>query len=173
MKKGLTAFIALAVTTVILGAASAGEDIAKFPSCELCGMDRNQYGYSRAVVECADGANVGTCSINCAEKAAAQKGNLKGIKVADYNTRELLDADKAFWVMGGNKKGVMTMRPKWAFGAQEGAKAFMAENGGSLATYEEVKQAVREEIQARTGHHSNAKTAKKCCENCNKQGDKK
>lgn len=35
--------------------------------------------------------------------------------VGDYNTKRLIDAEKAVWVIGGGKQGVMTKRAKWAF----------------------------------------------------------
>jgi nitrous oxide reductase accessory protein NosL len=35
--------------------------------------------------------------------------------VSDYNTNRLIDAKKAYWVVGGNKSGIMTKRAKWAF----------------------------------------------------------
>jgi nitrous oxide reductase accessory protein NosL len=62
----------------------------------------------------------------------------KFIKVGDYNTRELIDAEKAFWVLGGAKQGVMTKQPKWAFAKEEDAIKFMKENGGTPATFDQV-----------------------------------
>lgn len=162
--------ITLALLVLTIGTAVAREDIAKFPSCELCGMDRNHFDYSRAVVELNDGTTVGTCSISCAEKAAAQRGNVKVIRVADYNTKELLFADQAIWVVGGSKRGVMTMKPKWSFASEEAARKFIAENEGNLAKYSDIKQAVHEEqSQAK---HDKGHMQKKCCGNCNKKDTK-
>lgn len=42
----------------------------------------------------------------------------------------LIDAEKAFWVIGGSKPGVMTKRAKWAFEKKEAADKFMLDNGG-------------------------------------------
>jgi hypothetical protein len=53
----------------------------------------------------------------------------KVIMVGDYGSKALIDAEKAFWVMGGNKMGVMTHRAKWAFENREDAEKFIKENG--------------------------------------------
>jgi nitrous oxide reductase accessory protein NosL len=59
-------------------------------------------------------------------------------QVGDYNTKMLVDAEKAFWVIGGNKPGVMTKRAKWAFAKKEDAEKFISENGGSLGSFEQA-----------------------------------
>ena len=42
------------------------DDIAKYPKCPYCGMDRKQYHHSRMVVHYADDLADGTCSLHCA-----------------------------------------------------------------------------------------------------------
>ena len=54
------------------------------------------------------------------------------------DARQLLPAEKAFWVIGGDKKGVMTKTPKWAFARKSAAEAFIKKSGGRLATYKEA-----------------------------------
>ena len=58
--------------------------------------------------------------------------------MGDYATRQLIDAERAVWVIGGTKQGVMTRNPKWAFAGQVAAEAFVKENGGRLATFDEA-----------------------------------
>ncbi len=58
--------------------------------------------------------------------------------MADYNKKNLIDAEKAFWVIGGKKPGVMTKTAKWAFADKKDADAFIKENGGKLATFEDA-----------------------------------
>ena len=62
----------------------------------------------------------------------------------------LVDAEKAYWVLGGNKPGVMTKRAKWAFAKKEDAEKFMAENGGSAITFEQAFKAAYEDMYADT-----------------------
>jgi copper chaperone NosL len=124
-------------------AVSGKADISEYSSCTLCGMNREKFAHSRVYIQFSDGSSTGTCSINCAAyelKEAATK-TVKSFMVGDYVTRELIDAKKAFWVMGGEKPGVMTKNPKWAFAEEKAAQAFVKEYGGRLATFDEVLRA--------------------------------
>ena len=62
----------------------------------------------------ADGTTVGECSLNCAVVEMKENGGKKvtALLVADYATKELVDARGATWVVGGKKSGVMTSQPK-------------------------------------------------------------
>ncbi len=95
-----------------------------------------------------DGTAVGVCSIFCGAKEYIK--NLDDapdqILVADYNTKKLIDATKAFWVMGGSKSGVMTNRPKWAFAKKQGALAFINRYGGKLIDFDEAIAASYEDV---------------------------
>jgi nitrous oxide reductase accessory protein NosL len=74
----------------------------------------------------------------------------KGILAGDYNSKTLVDAEKASWLIGGNKVGVMSKRAKWAFGKKEDAEKFKAENGGDLASFEQAIKAAYEDMYADT-----------------------
>jgi len=128
-------------------ASGADKDIDSHRSCGNCGMDRKAYGFSRMLVQYEDGAVVGTCSLYCAvvELDANPKRAVKALLVADRDSRILLEAEKAIWVMGGKKRGVMTERPKWAFSSKEDAEVFIKINGGKLVTWDEALAAAREE----------------------------
>ncbi len=121
-------------------------DIDRHRSCANCGMDRKAYGFSRMLVQYEDGTVVGTCSLHCAviELDANPGKTVKALLVADRETRTLLNAEKAIWVMGGKKRGVMTEQPKWAFQSKEGAEAFIKANGGMIVTWAEAFAAARE-----------------------------
>jgi copper chaperone NosL len=118
-------------------------DIKKHPSCPLCGMDRKQYAHSRMVVAYAEGLVRGTCSLHCtaSEMTVNRDKTLRNVQAADYNSKRLIPAEKAFWVIGGNKVGVMTRRAKWAFGDKQGALAFIRQNGGQLGDFQQAMQA--------------------------------
>jgi nitrous oxide reductase accessory protein NosL len=74
----------------------------------------------------------------------------KSIHVGDYNTKKLIDAEQAFWVIGGSKAGVMTKRGKWAFESKTDAEAFVKGNGGSISTFDEAIKATYEDMYADT-----------------------
>jgi len=130
--------------------AAADEDQVKHPACPYCGMDRTKFAHSRALITYDDGTAVGTCSLHCAAIDLSLKIDKTpvSIEVADYNSKKLIDAENAHWVIGGSKMGVMTRRAKWAFGDQAGAEAFMAANGGSPGAFTVAVKAAFEDMYA-------------------------
>ena len=118
-------------------------DLKAFPECKYCGMIRERYAYSRALIEYYEGATVGTCSVHCLaiDLALNAEKTPKAILVGDYFSRRLIDAEKAFWVLGGNKPGVMSIRGKWAFEEKDESSRFIKENGGQLSNFDEVMKA--------------------------------
>lgn len=123
------------------GAVAMATDKVELPkACLQCGMDRVKYAYSRMVIHYADGTSDGVCSLNCAVERMKTypKKQVRSLLVADYVTRELIDARSATWVIGGDKQGVMTEVPKWAFAQKAEALKFIANNGGRLTTFDEA-----------------------------------
>lgn len=117
-------------------------------SCKFCGMDRENFAHSRMLIEYDDGTSLGTCSIHClaVELANTIDRTPTAIKVGDYGTRKLIDAETALWVIGGDKSGVMSSRAKWAFERKSDAEAFIAVNKGTLASFEEALKAAYEDM---------------------------
>jgi hypothetical protein len=111
-------------------------------------MDRKSFSYSRMLVEYTDGTQVGTCSLSCMVLDLT-KNLSKGpcsLKVGDYQTRKLIDADQAFWVIGGSKRGVMTRTAKWAFEKESSAGEFVSSYGGKPITFYEAMRAAHGEL---------------------------
>ena len=152
VRKQHAAIAVLLVMMVFVGtmAYAGGEnnDIGRHRWCGFCGMDRKAYGFSRMLIRYEDGTDVGVCSLHCAviELDANRGHGIKALLVADRETRTLIDAEKASWVIGGSKRGVMTQRPKWAFPSKAAAEAFIAEYGGKIVTWAEALAAAREEL---------------------------
>jgi nitrous oxide reductase accessory protein NosL len=103
-------------------------------------MDREKFAHSRMLITYTAGSSVGVCSIHCAatELKAGKGKTVRVVEVADLNSKKLVDAEKAIWVIGGSRKGVMTRTPKWAFAKKDDAAAFVSKNGGKMATYKEA-----------------------------------
>ncbi len=120
--------------------AIAADKVENPKQCKQCGMDRVVFSYSRMLILYTDGTNAGTCSLNCAAvEMKENKGKqVKSLKVADYNSRKLIDARTATWVIGGGRSGVMTALPKWAFIKKDDAQKFVKENGGRVTTFDEA-----------------------------------
>lgn len=126
----------------------AATDIEEIPSCKYCGMDRLKFAHSRVLITYDDSTKFGACSLHCA--AIDMSLNIDkfpvSIEVGDLNTKELIDAETATWVIGGDKMGVMTKRAKWAFFSKSDAEKFIAEHGGTLATLDEAFKAAFEDM---------------------------
>ncbi|MGZ3515047.1 MAG: nitrous oxide reductase accessory protein NosL [Thermodesulfobacteriota bacterium] len=154
MKKEVSLILAL-IFVLLIGTfifAQAQEDIQKHPSCKYCGMDRKQFVHTRILIEYDDASTVGTCSIHCAaiDLALNIDKTPKAVRVGDYNSKALINAENAFWVIGGNKMGVMTKKAKWAFDKKEDAEKFIKENGGENATFDFAMKTAYEDMYADT-----------------------
>ncbi len=129
---------------VVFGA----DDTKQYPSCKYCGMDREKFGHSRTLINYDDGKVEAFCSIHCTAVDLAVNIDRapKSVYVGDYLTRDLIDAEKAYWVIGGSKPGVMSARAKWAFKTEADAAAFIKQFGGTSATFEGGMKAAYEDM---------------------------
>ena len=99
----------LAVMFLLTGIAAYGQalpDVQAHKNCKYCGMDREKFAHSRMLIEYGDGSALGACSIHyvAVDLAQALDKQPKAILVADYNKKNLIDAEKAFWVIGGENR---------------------------------------------------------------------
>jgi copper chaperone NosL len=139
-----------ALLTVCAGPAFADEprDLAELPVCAYCNMNRRSFSHSRMLVKYDDGTAFGACSIHCTSLDLVVQMNKTPltIQVADYTSRKLIDAETAWWVIGGAKPGVMTKRAKWAFRRKADAEKFLSEHGGEPATFDDAMRAAYEDM---------------------------
>ncbi len=145
--------VALAAAVLLAAATPARADhhlgdVKEHAACKYCGMERAKFASSRMLVEYDDGSKLGACSLHCvAVDLAVQIDRTPvTIQVADAGTQALVEAEKATWVVGGSKPGVMTSRAKWAFADRAAAEKFAKENGGSVATFDEAVKAAYEDM---------------------------
>jgi nitrous oxide reductase accessory protein NosL len=153
IKKTLCVMFVLGIFCMLVSAnLFASDDVSKHKACPHCGMDRGQFAHSRMLVVFDDGTEVGVCSLHCAaiDLAINIDKTPKTIYVGDFNTKKLIDAEQAFWVIGGNKPGVMTKRAKWAFEKKADAEAFIQKEGGTIANFDQAISASYEDIYADT-----------------------
>jgi len=149
MKKlWIAMLLVLSLGTVCL----AADKVEAPDACVHCGMDRTKFAHSRMIVTYTDSSSAGTCSLNCivTDLSKNKAKTVKSFQVADYNTKKLIDAKSAAWVIGGTKKGVMTPVAKWAFADKKEADAFIKANGGKPATFGEALKAAEKELSDKT-----------------------
>jgi nitrous oxide reductase accessory protein NosL len=118
----------------------AAGDISDIPACQYCGMDRNKFGQTRMLIEYEKGSKIGVCSIHDAAVDLSQSvgKTIKTIWTADYDSRDLIDAEQATWVIGGDLPGVMSGTSRVAFATKAAAAAFQKQHGGELASFDEA-----------------------------------
>jgi nitrous oxide reductase accessory protein NosL len=120
------------------------DDIAKYPKCPYCGMDRKQYHHSRMLVQYSDDLADGTCSLHCMAISLSlnvdrePKAIWVGDNAAAGDIKPLVEVDKAVFLIGSKIPGVMTANSKVAYGTEEAAKAAQAEQGGELARFDQA-----------------------------------
>ena len=139
----------MVVTFILVGVLIGGNFVfAEEQACHYCGMKKMMFGHSWMMIEREDGSVVGVCSVHCAavDMALNIDKPAKDITVGDYNSKKQIDAEKAFWVLGGDKMSVMTSRAKWAFESKDSADNFIKQHGGRPATFEEVMKAAFEDM---------------------------
>lgn len=112
--------------------------------CDNCGMDRNKWARTRHEFQDSKGT-FHTCSINCvAALSIKTKTHPMGVKVAEYLKPEnMLDAEKAFYVVGSTAPGTMSPISKAAFSAKEEAEKFSVKYGGTVMNFEGALNAAR------------------------------
>jgi nitrous oxide reductase accessory protein NosL len=132
------------------------DELAKYPKCPYCGMDRKQYHHSRHLIHYADDLVDGTCSLHCAAISLAinlDRGP-KAIYAADFGStaevKPLVNVDQATYLIGSKLPGVMTAKSKKAFASGEAAAAAMKEHGGELGNFDAALAAAYASMAADT-----------------------
>lgn len=132
------------------------DDIAKYPKCPYCGMDRQQFHHSRHLVHYQDDLADATCSLHCAALSLAlnlDRGP-KAIYAADFGAatdpKPLVNVDEATYLIGSKLPGVMTKQSKVAFAAKAAAEAAKTEHGGELGDFAAALQAAYQSLASDT-----------------------
>ena len=122
-------------------------ELARYPKCPYCGMDRTQYHHSRHLVQYQDDLVDATCSLHCAALSLAlnlDRGP-KAIYAADFGAKAdpkpLVNVDDATYLIGSKLPGVMTQQSKVAFDDKAAATATQKEQGGDLGDFDAALQA--------------------------------
>ena len=104
--------------------------------CPNCGMNLNMWARTRHEFTNSEG-EFSTCSIRCLADMSVNSGEkATQVKVAVYlHPEKMIDADKAFYLIGSSANGTMTMKSKIAFESKEAAEEFAAKAGGKIMDF--------------------------------------
>lgn len=114
--------------------------------CPECGMTLPMFFKTNHAAH-VDGKVKQYCSIHCLVEEMNKGKEPKDIQVVDTNSLKFIDATKAFYVVGSNKKGTMTMVSKYAFATKEAAEAFAKENGGKVTDFKGALEAAKADFE--------------------------
>jgi len=115
--------------------------------CNVCGMTLPMF-YKTNHAATVNGETKQYCSIHCMFEDAMKHGvEVKDPKVVDNSTMKFMDATKAYYVVGSNKPGTMSMVSKYAFGTKDAAEKFAKEYGGKIMTYDKVATLVKKNLK--------------------------
>ncbi|MFN3395382.1 MAG: nitrous oxide reductase accessory protein NosL [Thermodesulfovibrionales bacterium] len=113
--------------------------------CAICGMWIDQYMSTRHVIILKDNTTTSFCSIACAARYLNEnRQKVKNVKVADFLTDRLINAEKAYYLEGSDVPGVMSYISRIAFSTKTDAERFQRKHGGRLITF---KQAVENQLK--------------------------
>ena len=103
--------------------------------CNLCAMDLQKYRLTQYILTLTDDGKRHTCSIHCAA-IILKKQAVGEIKVANYLTGDMIDARKAYYLVGSDIKGVMSKVSKLAFVSKTAPLEFRRNHGGELTDFD-------------------------------------
>jgi copper chaperone NosL len=113
--------------------------------CDVCGMPLTKFYKTNHVTEFKNGHKEQYCSLHCqAQIDEDYHDKIKNIQVVDTNSLKLIDATKAFYVIGSSKPGTMSPVSKYAFSSKEAAIKFQKEFGGEIHSFEESLKIAKE-----------------------------
>ncbi len=115
--------------------------------CVKCGMSLPMFFKTNHAADVNDKTRQ-YCSLHCVvEDKEIDKNDLKNIQVVDVQTLKFIPVEKAYYVVGSDVKGTMTMTSKYAFGTKEGALKFVKEHGGKIMRFDEAYEAAKKDFE--------------------------
>ena len=115
-------------------------------SCAMCGMNLVMF-YKTSYIATLNGKKKQYCSLHClVDDMKNHHNSLQDIKVVDTNSLKLIDAKKAYYVVGSSKKGTMSRVSKYAFSTLSAASKFAAKNGGEVMGFNAAVQTAQEDF---------------------------
>ncbi len=112
--------------------------------CPNCGMHIPKYYKTSHAVKFKDGTYRQFCSIHCLVDESEmgflrdKKNKITQTLVADVDSLEMIDAKKAFYVVGSKVAGTMTVNSQYAFGTKAGAEDFVKGYGGKIMNFDDT-----------------------------------
>ena len=114
--------------------------------CPECGMTLPMF-YKTNHAATVNGKVKQYCSLHCVAEDMHKGSKLLDIRVVDTNTLKFIDAVKASYVVGSNKKGTMSTVSKYAFANKADAEAFAKANGGKVVDFKSALETAKADLE--------------------------
>jgi|GEM_PF-271915 len=113
------------------------DDSHRHESCKVCGMYIDKYIRTAAELVYKDGRKEYSCGVACMLRLVEDAGGpsaFESIKVRDWSSDKVIDAETAYYVVGS--KVIPDMLPNYiAFETKEEAETFAAKEGGDVISF--------------------------------------
>ncbi len=107
--------------------------------CPLCSMNLKMFWKTSHWLTLSDGKTMGYCSIHCASKIYQKRStDIDLWEVADYDMKTLINAHRAYFLIGSDLPGTMTPVSKLAFASHDVAKNYQKEHGGTIGSLDDA-----------------------------------
>ncbi|WP_295021550.1 nitrous oxide reductase accessory protein NosL [Sulfurimonas sp.] len=115
--------------------------------CPVCGMKIEDFYKTSHTSVTHNHKNRQYCSMRClVVDMKEQDIKIDDIKVVDASTQKLIDAKKAFYVVGSDVAGTMSKVSKLAFASREVAEDFNMEHGGKIVDFNTAINIAKESL---------------------------
>jgi hypothetical protein len=102
--------------------------------CPKCGMTLPMFYKTNHAAD-VNGVTKQYCSLHCLVEDKESGAPMTNIRVVDVETLKFIPVEKAWYVVGSDVKGTMSMTSKYAFGSKEAAEAFAKKHGGKVMDF--------------------------------------
>jgi len=113
--------------------------------CPICGMSLKMFYKTSHSIETKDGKKLHFCSIRCLANTKFDKNSK--ISVVDVKTEKMIDAKKAYYVVGSKVQGTMAMVSKLAFEKEQDAKEFKSIYGGEIVDFKKAFEMAKKSLE--------------------------
>jgi len=129
--------IMLCVSIIIIGSSWLKAEDQKW--CPLCSMNLKMFWKTNHWLTFSDGKRTGYCSLHCASKVYQKRPtDIDRWEVGDYHMKTLINANRAYFLIGSDLPGTMTPVSKLAFASQDLAKNYQKEHGGTIGSLDDA-----------------------------------
>jgi len=111
------------------------QDGAKKEWCSVCGMKLSMFYKTSHLAQLEDGTKKQYCSIRCLAMDIEKHKNMTNFQVVDAKTEKVIDANKAFYLVGSSIPGTMTKVSKLAFELKKDAFEFQSKYKGKIVDF--------------------------------------